>query len=166
MHKHYGEQLQKLLDHDSNLERNFKNSVFAACAWNFGPKTVCYPHKDHANVPYGWCAITALGQFDPKKGGHLVLWDLGLVIEFPAGSTILVPSSVIEHSNTRIQPGEKRLSFTQYTAGATFQWVDHGFQKVDDYFNSLSDEERVTEAVRKSERLSMGLDLLSNISEF
>lgn len=38
------------------------------------------------------CAITTLSDYDPKAGGHLVLWDLKLVIEFPPGSTILILS--------------------------------------------------------------------------
>ena len=49
-------------------------------------------HTDPGNLLFGWCAITTLGNFDPTLGGHLVLWDLKLVIEFPLGSTILIPS--------------------------------------------------------------------------
>ena len=83
LHSYYADHLQQLLDHDDALTRNFENSVFAACTFNFGPQTVCHRHRDHANLPFGWCAITALGNYDYKKGSHLVLWDLGLVIEFP-----------------------------------------------------------------------------------
>ncbi|KAJ3886728.1 hypothetical protein GG344DRAFT_69418 [Lentinula edodes] len=43
-------------------------------------------------------------------GGHLVLWDLGLVIRFPPGSTILFPSSLITHSTIPIQEGETRAN--------------------------------------------------------
>ena len=74
------------------------------------------------------CAITAGGRFDHTKGGHLYLVDLKLVIEFPAGSTILLPSAVLRHGNTAIDPEENRLSFTQYAAGGLFRWVEYGFQ--------------------------------------
>jgi hypothetical protein len=86
-------------------------------------------HTDFNNVAYGLCGITALGNFDPTLGGHLVLFDLGLVIEFPPGSTVLIPSSVLRHGNTPVVgEGVQRMSFTQYCAGGLFRWVDYGFQ--------------------------------------
>ncbi|KAJ6502981.1 hypothetical protein DFH09DRAFT_1102283 [Mycena vulgaris] len=72
------------------LRWNFAGSVFAACTFNFGPHAITVPHLDFANLSWGWCAITALGNFDPDLGGHLILWDLKLVIRFPPGSTILI----------------------------------------------------------------------------
>ena len=36
-----------------------------------------------ANLPFGYCVVTELGEFDARKGGHLVLWDCKMVIEFP-----------------------------------------------------------------------------------
>jgi len=97
-------------------------------------------HKDHANLPYDWCAITALGSFDCTKGGHLIFWELGLVIQFPPGSTIFIPSASVTHSNTPIASGEKHFSMTQYTAGSIFRWVDHGFKSDKDYYASLTKE--------------------------
>src|SRR5882762_4619472 len=75
------------------LKRNFRNSIFACATFNFGPYACSFDHTNPGNLPFGWCAITALGPFDPTQGGHLVLWDLQLVIEFPPGSTILIPSA-------------------------------------------------------------------------
>ncbi|KAJ7620521.1 hypothetical protein DFH06DRAFT_1010638, partial [Mycena polygramma] len=37
--------------------------------------------------------------FDPNLGGHLILWDLNLVIRFPPGSSIFIPSALLRHSN-------------------------------------------------------------------
>jgi hypothetical protein len=151
---HYGDQLR----------RNFA-TVFACCTFNFGPSTVSFPHTDSANLPYGWCPVTALGPFDPKKGGHLVLWDLQLVIEFPPGSTIMIPSAVIRHSNVAIQPGEERYSFTQYLAGGLFRWVDHGFQKEDEYYSKLQEHERVEEEEVMRNRWAEGLNLFSTLDD-
>src|SRR6266487_4690931 len=128
LYKYYADHLCLLLQKHPHLCRNFLSSVWSAATFNFGPRTLCYPHRDFSNLAFGWCAITALGRFDSKRGGHLILWDLKLVIQFPAGSTILIPSATIQHSNVRIQPGETRMSFTQYTAGGLFCWVDSGFQ--------------------------------------
>ncbi|KAL0563534.1 hypothetical protein V5O48_018531, partial [Marasmius crinis-equi] len=83
-------------------------------------------HRDVQNAPFGWCAVTALRQFNSALGGHLVLWDLGLVLEFPPGSTILLPPATIAHSNVPVAEHETRTSFTQYSAGALFRWVESG----------------------------------------
>ncbi len=115
--QYYATHLKELLLNDDSLVLNFANSIFAACTFNFGPWTVCFEHMDSRNLPFSWCAITMLGRFNPQKGGHFVLWDLKLVIEFPLGSTILIPSAVLCHSNTAISRKETRYSFTQYTAG-------------------------------------------------
>ncbi|PPQ87502.1 hypothetical protein CVT24_010756, partial [Panaeolus cyanescens] len=107
---------------------NFPGSCFAAMSVNMGGRVCCFKHRDCVNLAFGWCAITALGDFNPEKGGHFVLWDLKLVIEFPPGSTILIPSAIFSHSNTTLDAGERRFSITQYTAGALFRWVENGFK--------------------------------------
>ncbi|KAI0055468.1 hypothetical protein BV25DRAFT_1873088 [Artomyces pyxidatus] len=112
----------------SECLKPFSNNVFPTATFNLGPQAVTLPHRDAANVPYGWCAITALGNYDPKKGGHIYLWDLQMVIEFPPGSTILIPSAVVTHGNTPVQAGEKRQSFTQYCAGSLMHWHAFGFR--------------------------------------
>ncbi|KAI0039281.1 hypothetical protein FA95DRAFT_1457375, partial [Auriscalpium vulgare] len=104
------------------LQKPFPNSIFPTATFNFGPNAATIPHRDSRNVPYGWCAVTALGNFNHKLGGHLVLWDLKLIIEFPPGSTILIPSAILTHSNTAIQPGETRQSFTQHCSGLLVCW--------------------------------------------
>jgi len=57
-----------------------------------------------------------------------VLLPLKRVIQFPPGSTILIPSGCLEHGNTPIQNGEVRLSIAQYAAGGLFRWVAYGFR--------------------------------------
>ncbi|KAI0039505.1 hypothetical protein FA95DRAFT_1504082, partial [Auriscalpium vulgare] len=113
---------------DASLEKAFEKSVFPTITFNFGPQALTKPHRDFKNIPYGWCAVTALGDFDHTKGGHLIIWELKLVIEFPAGSTILLPSAILTHSNTPIQEGETRQSFTQYCAGDLVRWQAYGYR--------------------------------------
>ncbi|KAJ7185972.1 hypothetical protein C8R46DRAFT_881604, partial [Mycena filopes] len=128
LHRFYREQMSLLHLAAPHLIRLFPEamSVFAACTFNFGPNTVTFPHVDAANLAWGWCCITALGNFNPDLGGHLILWDLNLVIRFPPGSTIMIPSALLRHSNASIQQGETRYSFTQYTAGSLFRWIHNG----------------------------------------
>ncbi|KAI0054993.1 hypothetical protein BV25DRAFT_1816250, partial [Artomyces pyxidatus] len=126
--EHYREAVDGVCGYNPKLTRPFASSVFPAATFNLGPQAATVKHRDHANVPYGWCAITALGSFDPKAGGHLYLWELKLVFEFPSGSTILIPSSIISHGNTPVQKGETRQSFTQYCAGGIMRWNAYGFR--------------------------------------
>ncbi|KAI0038548.1 hypothetical protein FA95DRAFT_1505423, partial [Auriscalpium vulgare] len=125
---HYKEVLSDIRQQDPSLHSPFPNSVFPTVTFNLGPQAVTFPHRDSKNVPYGWCAITALGDYDPTKGGHLYIWELKMVIEFPPGATILIPSAVFTHGNTPIQAGETRQSITQYCAGALIRWHRYGFR--------------------------------------
>ncbi|KAJ7672955.1 hypothetical protein B0H14DRAFT_2394264, partial [Mycena olivaceomarginata] len=162
LHAHYSTTLDHLHQWNHQLKRNFlpSISVFAAATFNFGLRTVTYPHLDFANLAWGWCAITALGDFDPDKGGHLILWDLKLIIRFPPGCTILIPSALIRHSNTSIQPHEKRFSFTQYTPAGIFRFVANGFRSdVDVNASVMTDAERVAREDARRNRWVEGLKM-------
>jgi hypothetical protein len=163
LHGRYSKTLQAILENDPKLTPNFNHSVFACATLNLGPKTVCFRHKDHGNLPYGWCGVTTCGDFDYTKGGHLILWELGLVLEFPPGCTILLPSACISHSNVAIGSSETRYSFTQYTAGAIFRWVDNGCKLDDDFWSGLSDEQVVEEKRKRGAHFAEGLSLLRNL---
>lgn len=113
---------------DPTLRPLFKNNVFAGATFNVGSRTVTRPHRDHLNLAYGACAITAVGTFNPKKSGHIVLHDLRMIIEFPPMATVIIPSAIVKHSNIGIAPGERRYSFTQYSAAGLFRWQDCGHQ--------------------------------------
>jgi hypothetical protein len=74
------------------------------------------------------CLIGALSGFNANQDGHLMCWDYDLIIRFPPGCSILIPSTVVTHSNTPIQDGEERFSLIQYSAGGLFCWVNNSFQ--------------------------------------
>jgi len=82
------------------------------------------------------------------------------VIEFPPGSTILLASGVIAHSNASVMQGETRYSVVQYSAGALFRWVENGFQRSVDYFASLSSEELEDVQAKDANRWAFGRSLL------
>ena len=95
LYVYYEKVTSGLLDHDNSLKKMFDNCIFAAATFNVGPNVCTYVHTDHLNFAVGWCAVMALGTFGHEKGGHLVIWDLGLVIEFPPGSLIFIPSAIL-----------------------------------------------------------------------
>ncbi|KAF7319240.1 hypothetical protein HMN09_00261400 [Mycena chlorophos] len=144
------------------FERNV--SVFPSCTFNFGPQTVTIPHLDLLNLAWGWCFITALGWFDPNKGGHLILWDLKRIVRFPPGSSIAIPSALLRHSNAAIQQGETRYSFTQFAAGGLFRFVENGFElneSVRARVARMSVEERAQWVAAEAARFSEGLKMYS-----
>lgn len=122
------ETLPTIYDRDDDLEVLLDNSVYPAATINMGPQAITSLHFDTKNKANFYIAVTALGDFDSEKGGHLVIKTLKLVIQFPPHSTILFMSSVLEHANIPIAPHETRMSLTQYAAGGLFRWVDNGFQ--------------------------------------
>ncbi|PBK59168.1 hypothetical protein ARMSODRAFT_899663, partial [Armillaria solidipes] len=162
---YYASHLRDLLLHDASLVLNWINSIFAAATFNFGPRTLCFRHTDSGNLPFGWCAITALGRFNARRGGHLVLWDLKLVIDFPPGSTILIPSAILRHSNTAIAKCERRYSFTQYTVGGLFRWVDYGCRSSEEYWGTLQGDELARAQKERAERWKQGLAMFSTLDE-
>lgn len=163
LHVYYDTTLQALVNWSSNLHRIFPNSVFAAATVNTGgPRgVIAYPHLDYKNLSWGWCSITALGDFDADYGGHLVLWDLNLVIRFPPGATIIIPSAILRHSNLLIRAGETRYSFTQYSAGALFRFVHNNFKAN----NKLSKKQLKASDGAGRDRWTHGLEMLSTFEE-
>jgi hypothetical protein len=159
LYTYYHQTLGALYAHDKELERIFPDSAWAAMSFNFGRATCCYRHLDWGNLAYGVCVITNVGKFDSMRGGHLILWECGLVIEFPPGVSIIIPSAIISHSNVPIQPHESRYSFTQYAAGGLFRWAEHGFQKEESYIKGFSAGERAAEAARKAARKDFGVSI-------
>ncbi|KAJ7354324.1 hypothetical protein DFH08DRAFT_955718 [Mycena albidolilacea] len=124
----YHRNKQTLLRENLHLRRMFAHSPFATVTANLGPASVSPPHTDFGNKADGMCLIGALGDFNADRGRHLVFWDYELIIRFPPGCSILIPSAVVTHSKTPIQDGEEHFSLIQYSAGGLFWWVKNGFQ--------------------------------------
>lgn len=126
IYKHYSKNLRKLFCRHTYLKHNFDNSIFPACTFNC-TNTVMLEHVDQENYFAGVCPVHSGGDYNPKLGGHMVFFDLKLVVEFPPGYTVVIPSSTLSHGNMPIQPGETCVSFTQYCVGGLFWWVEYGF---------------------------------------
>ncbi|KAJ7430097.1 hypothetical protein B0H11DRAFT_1727162, partial [Mycena galericulata] len=107
-------QADSLFDANPSLQRPFPGP-WTSATFEFGEETISTP---------SWCdkigwwllCITALGNYDPDRGGQLILWDLGRVLRFPPGTTIFLPP-ILRYSITKIQAGETRYSLTRYAAG-------------------------------------------------
>ncbi|KAJ7216211.1 hypothetical protein C8J57DRAFT_1096170, partial [Mycena rebaudengoi] len=161
LHAFYLSQMRILHRAAPYLRRIFPESLsaFAAYTFNFGPNAVTFPHVDAANLVWGWCCVTAFGDFNADLRGHLILWDLKLIIRFPAGSTIMIPSALLRHSNISIQQGKHRYSFTQFTAGGLFHWVNNGNQSDIDFFDDATDKDLRDREMHRTERWEKGLQM-------
>lgn len=163
-YKSYHDQLGKLYTKFPYLKRNFNNSVFPAASFNVGPSATTVEHTDHLNRACGQCAIFCAGKFDPRTSGHLILRQLGLVIEFPPGSVVLIPSASLVHGNVGLQPGESRCAFTQYAAGGLFRYVDYGYRSWEQLQEKDPELAAYFEGVRGS-RWKTELDMFSLVDE-
>lgn len=86
------------------------------------------------------------------------------MLEFPPGSLVLIPSATITHSNTPIQPGESRTSFTQFCPGGLLRYVDNGFRTEAEL--QAADPAAYKQMLReKEDRWKMGLGLLSCLDD-
>lgn len=126
LYNDYAETLQALYDGDPKLRHIFKGGCWPAMSANFPPNAYTRSHTDTGNKANGMCPIFSLGDFDPTNGGQLVLPDLKLIIEFPPGSLIFIPSATLLHGNIPVREGESRTSWTQYAAGGLFRWMRYG----------------------------------------
>ncbi|KAJ7846840.1 hypothetical protein B0H14DRAFT_3677681 [Mycena olivaceomarginata] len=136
-----------------------------ACRVELCAQAVTCSHLDFGNLAWGWCSITSLGWFDADRGGHLILWDLKLIIHFPPGATILIPSAIIRHSNIPVQPHEKRFSFVQYTAGGLFRWIRNGYMTDEDFLKKSTMESREARDAEAETRWEEGVKMFSIIDD-
>ena len=160
----YHETMEALTQRFPGLIRNFPRSVFPAASFNFPPNSVSLLHVDHGNRAAGFCPIFSLGDFDYRRGGHLVLEDQRLIIEFPVGCMLSIPSASCKHGNIPVQKHETRASFTQYAAGGLFHYVEYGFKTREQLH--ASNPARAAEMEReKGERWLREVDIFSKMSE-
>ncbi|KAK7461781.1 hypothetical protein VKT23_008213 [Stygiomarasmius scandens] len=161
LHHLYAETIAEYQAKDPSFSKNFPGTSFMAATFNFDQQTESVEHLDYFNYIFGWCGITSLGSFDYTKEGHLILWDLKLVIEFPPGTSILIPSCYLRHSNTAVGRDKTRFSFTEYSAGGLFRYSDDGLRtRV-----SMSDSERKEREREARARVVEGIDLYSTLDE-
>ena len=95
----------------------------------------------------------------------MILQQLGIVVEFPPGSTILLPSAVVTHGNTPIGKHETRSSLVHYTAGGLFRWVEYGFRTWEQFKAEDPIEAARVWKERTTTRVDFALSLFSKVSE-
>lgn len=130
--------MSRLFNFHLGLVKNFAKSIYPMLTINCGPVTQCKIHRDHGNGAGLMCVFTCIGNHNPRTGGHVILEDLKMYVEFPSGTTCYLPSASCSHGNARLAPGEWRYSLTQYCPGGLLRWVFYGFRSAKSLLASKS----------------------------
>ncbi|KAJ7665345.1 hypothetical protein DFH06DRAFT_1323740 [Mycena polygramma] len=136
------------------------SSVFSAATFEFGgphrqTTTQGLPNRYHAS---SWGILTALGKYCHSRGGHIILWDLGLVVSFPPGTTILLPPSIIRYSFVKVREGEHRYALLQWAGAGIFRWFENGRRSDLEFAVRATREEHDTRESRRREAHGAALD--------
>ncbi|KAK6966336.1 hypothetical protein R3P38DRAFT_2569854, partial [Favolaschia claudopus] len=137
-------------------------SVFSAATVELGG-----PHRNRSdwrgNIPpfeaAFWSIVTAAGTFRSLHGGHIILWDLGLVIQFPAGSSILIPTGIVRYSFVDVGPTEERYSIIQWAGSGVRRFVENGYKSDVEFAREASEEQHIMRENRRIDSHVQAADL-------
>ncbi|KAJ7820053.1 hypothetical protein B0H13DRAFT_1661105, partial [Mycena leptocephala] len=118
------------------------SSVFSAATFEFGGphrRTTSTGAPDRHDAA-AWSILTALGKYAYFHGGHVIFWDLGLVVTFPPGASILIPTGIIRYSFVKVRAGEHRYSLLQWAGTGITRWFANG-QRMDEEFGAHATKE-------------------------
>ncbi|KAJ7680860.1 hypothetical protein DFH06DRAFT_973391, partial [Mycena polygramma] len=149
---------------DSTLRREFQGA-FPAAEFDLG-ELGSAPRLQDKDLLHGWRALTALGNYDSRYGGDIILWDDGFIIRFPPGATILFPAALMRYSFVSVRPGEKQYAFSQYSPAGLYRYITNGY--VSDRTIEGNRDKRAVEAVKRARgrRLEAAIDMYSTLNEF
>ncbi|KAK7018524.1 hypothetical protein R3P38DRAFT_3200902 [Favolaschia claudopus] len=123
------EDKKDMLDRNPQAFFPCEASIFSAATLELGgPHFNIRDHKGDLRdlEPAGWNILTALGKYKSFHGGHVIFWQLGLVVQFPPGSSILLPAGLINYSFVKVDPDETRFSLLQWAGGGVRRFLDNG----------------------------------------
>ncbi|KAJ7922178.1 hypothetical protein B0H13DRAFT_1603935, partial [Mycena leptocephala] len=149
---------------DENLRREF-DGVFPAAEFDLG-ELGSAPRLQDRDVLHGWRALTALGMYNSRYGGDIILWDDGFVIRFPPGATILFPAALMRYSFVEVQAGEKQYTLSQYSPAGLYRYITNGYVN-DSTFERMADK-RAMETMHRARgrRLEAGVNMYSRLDEY
>ena len=137
-------EIKELGDRDISYPA-FPDSVFTTAEFSFGDAGT-YTRRDTQDRFGSVRAITTLGNYDSVVGNWFMYWreEQGdrVALHCPAGTTLLIPTSVVRWAFTAVQKGETRYFFQQSFNAAIGRWADHGGLSDNDFKEKASEEER------------------------
>jgi hypothetical protein len=160
----YHNALQSYEGYYGASSRPLYHSIFSAATIQFGSKALKPLDDERA---WGWTAFTSLGTYNPDYGGHMILWDLRLLIRFPPGTTILIPRALVRYSFVKIAAHETRYCLMQYTPAPIFGFCSNGGRSDLEFARNATRAEHDT---REAERAGQSdgelpMDILSTFGD-
>ncbi|KAJ7186911.1 hypothetical protein C8R46DRAFT_879457 [Mycena filopes] len=123
------------------------SSVFSAATVEFSGPHLRATNSRHE--PTTWSILIALGHYSATHGGHIILWDLGLIVGFPSGCCILLPTGLIRYSFVKVRANETRHSIVQWAGPGITRWLQNGKCSDIEFAARASREEHSTREARR-----------------
>ncbi|KAJ7021075.1 hypothetical protein C8F04DRAFT_1274144 [Mycena alexandri] len=123
--------IEAVLEHDLDLrlpfdipnQRPHQPTAFSRVEYRFATKG--FPSQERDSVEGGLCALTALGNYPPNEG-ELILWEDQTVLNFPCGSTFLLPKWM-HYSFTDVEWPGRQMVLIQACDGLLGDYVSNDF---------------------------------------
>ncbi|KAJ7711014.1 hypothetical protein B0H16DRAFT_1344130 [Mycena metata] len=123
--------IERVLDYDTRLRLPFdlpnarscrQPTAFSHVEYRF--TTDSFPHQERKAQAAGMSVLTALGDYDPTEG-EIILWEDQKVVNFPSGSSFLLPNWM-HYSFTAVDPPGYQMVMMQLCDEALSQFVANG----------------------------------------
>ncbi|KAK7022082.1 hypothetical protein R3P38DRAFT_2532923, partial [Favolaschia claudopus] len=147
------DQKAQLLSYDPDAVYPCETSVFSAITLELGgPHRILSPFGPHGHFdPSTWCIITSLGIYDFRLGGHIILWDIGWVLQFPPGASILLPPGLVRYSFVKVRPHESRYLLIQFAGSGIRRFFENGERKDEEFAAEATRDEFVEREAKRRE---------------
>ncbi|KAK7032025.1 hypothetical protein R3P38DRAFT_2522527, partial [Favolaschia claudopus] len=147
------DQKAQMLAYDPDAVYPCETSVFSAITLELGgPHHIISPFGPRGRFdPATWCIITSLGVYDPRLGGHIILWDIGWVLVFPPGTSILLPPGLVRYSFVKVRPHESRYLLIQYAGSGIRRFFENGERKDEEFAAEATREEHLEREMKRRE---------------
>jgi hypothetical protein len=153
-----------IFKHDPELRREYPGA-FAGSEFSLGGIGSA-PRIHDRDLLQGWRAITSLGTYDSRYGGDIVLWDEGLIVRFPPGTTILFPAALMRYSFVGVQGGEVQYHFAQFSSAGLYRYILNGYVSDRRFESTATKKEMALMEAARRRRVAAGLKMFSTIGEF
>ncbi|KAJ7913298.1 hypothetical protein B0H13DRAFT_1557393, partial [Mycena leptocephala] len=125
--------IDTLLAHDPRLHLPFhfpnangppQPTAFSRVDYQFSTKG--FVHREGPAYIPSMSALTSLGHYDPTMEGELILWTEKKVINFPVGTTFLMPKW-LPYSFTSVESPRSQMILSQTCENALCEYVANRF---------------------------------------
>ncbi|KAK7027688.1 hypothetical protein R3P38DRAFT_2421317, partial [Favolaschia claudopus] len=127
-----------------------ETSVYSAITINLNDPRVSFDILQRID-PAVWCILTAAGDYNPDLGGQLILWDVGRVVRFPAGTCALIPAALVRFSFVKVRPDERQHTILQWAGVGIRRYFENGSREDGEFaMEASADEYRAREKKRRA----------------